>query len=117
MKKALSFIVSVITMLSFSLTACTATNTKTEVKTNTSTAKQINDNFILINDGTFQMGSPTNESERESDEIQHKVMVNSFYMSKTELSQKEYKDVMENNPSESKGDTLSVENVTWYDAI
>lgn len=117
MKKALSFIVSVITMLSFSLTACAATNTKTEVKTNTSTAKQINDNFVLINGGTFQMGSPTNEAERESDEIQHNVTVNSFYMSKTELSQKEYKDVMGNNPSENRGDTLPVENVTWYDAI
>jgi len=104
-------------MLSFSLTACAATNTKTEVKTNTNTAKQINDNFVLINGGTFQMGSPTNEAEREADEVQHNVTVDSFYMSQTELSQKQYQSVIGKNPSENKGENLPVENITWYDAV
>ena len=78
---------------------------------------QMNDNMLLINGGTFTMGSPTDEPERGADEIQHSVTVDSFYMAKTELSQKEYQDVMGNNPSENKGDNLPVTDITWYDAI
>ena len=76
-----------------------------------------NDDFALINGGTFQMGSPANEPERSSDEIQHSVTVSSFYMAKTEVSQREYQTIMGNNPSETKGDDLPVTNITWYDAI
>ncbi len=74
-------------------------------------------NMRLINGGTYTMGSPTDEPERGSDEIQHEVNVDSFYMSKTELSQKEYQAVMGENPSENKGENLPVTNITWYDAI
>lgn len=63
------------------------------------------------------MGSPANEPERSSDEIQHSVTVSSFYMAKTEVSQREYQTIMGNNPSETKGDDLPVTNITWYDAI
>ena len=76
-----------------------------------------NEQFALINGGTFQMGSPVNEPERSSDEIQHGVTVSSFYMAKTEVSQQEYQAVMGSNPSETKGDNLPVTNITWYDAI
>lgn len=76
-----------------------------------------NERFVLINGGTFQMGSPANEPERSSDEIQHNVTVSSFYMARTEVSQAEYQAVMGNNPSDTKGDNLPVTNITWYDAI
>ena len=65
------------------LTACATTQTNANTVVNTN--KQANDDFVLINGGTFQMGSPTNEPEREADEVQHNVTVDSFYMSKTEL--------------------------------
>lgn len=76
-----------------------------------------NGNMVLINGGTFEMGSPLSEAERGNDEIQHKVTVDSFYMSKTELTQKEYLEIMGENPSEHQGEDLPVEHVTWYDAI
>ncbi len=121
MKKTISVLLSVITVFSMTLTACatTQTNANTTAKTNTvvNTNKQANDDFVLINGGTFQMGSPTNEPEREADEVQHNVTVDSFYISKTELSQKQYQSVMGNNPSENKGENLPVENITWYDAV
>ena len=74
-------------------------------------------NFVRIQGGTFTMGSPSNEPQRNSDEVQHQVTVNSFYMSKHEVTQKEYQEVMGTNPSKFKGDNLPVENVSWYDAI
>ena len=85
--------------------------------TNTDTNIEIQDNLVLINGGTFQMGSPENEPERYADEVQHEVTVDSFYISKTELTQEEYQAVMGSNPSENQGADLPVENVTWYDAI
>ncbi len=80
-------------------------------------APAASDNFALIQGGTFQMGSPASEPERSSDEVQHNVTVSSFYMAKTEVSQKEYQTVMGTNPGETKGDNLPVTNITWYDAI
>ena len=78
---------------------------------------QSKNGMVLINGGTFLMGSPEDEMQRETDEIQHEVTLNDFYISATEVSQKEYEEIMEDNPSEFKGDNLPVENVSWYDAI
>lgn len=73
--------------------------------------------YTLIKGGTFQMGSPESEPERSSDEIQHSVTVGDFYMSKTEISQKDYQEIMGVNPSATKGDDLPITNITWYDAV
>ena len=81
------------------------------------TAEAQDDGMVLIEGGTFQMGSPATEAERDADEAPHKVSVNSFMMSRTEVSQQDYERVMGTNPSERKGSLLPVENVTWYDAI
>ena len=85
--------------------------------TPTPTPTPVEDDFALIQGGTFQMGSPADEPERSSDETQHSVTVSSFYMAKTEISQKDYQAVMGGNPSDTKGDNLPVPNITWYDAI
>lgn len=71
----------------------------------------------LVRGGTFTMGSVTSEAERYTDEVQHSVTVNSFYMAQTELTQADYVSLMRENPSENQGDGLPVENITWYDAI
>lgn len=89
-------------------------------KENNNTIKiveEANDGLILINGGSFMMGSPTDEAQREEDEIEHLVNVNNFYISPYEVTQKEYESVMGNNPSYFKGENLPVESVSWYDAI
>jgi formylglycine-generating enzyme required for sulfatase activity len=75
------------------------------------------DNFVRINGGTFTMGSPASEVERNEMEIQHQVTVSSFYMGKYEVTQREWAAVMGSNPSNFKGDNLPVEMVSWFDAI
>jgi formylglycine-generating enzyme required for sulfatase activity len=74
-------------------------------------------NMVRINGGTFTMGSPTSEPDRSNGEVQHSVTVGSFYMGKYEVTQKEWREVMGNNPTYFKGDDLPVEQVSWYDAV
>lgn len=78
---------------------------------------QTDDGLIFIKGGTFNMGSPENELQRNEDEKQHSVTVSDFYIGKYEVTQKEYQEVIGENPSYFKGEDLPVENVTWYDAI
>ena len=74
-------------------------------------------NFVRIAGGTFLMGSPSMEVGRKENEAQHRVTVDSFYISKYEVTQKEYADIMGENPSNIKGPNLPVEQVTWFNAI
>jgi len=46
----------------------------------------------------------------------HSVTVSDLWMMKTEVTQKDYAALMGTNPSNFKGDTLPVEQVSWYDA-
>ena len=78
---------------------------------------RIPENFILVEGGTFSMGSPDSEAWRSNDETQHTVTVSDFYMSAFEVTQAEYQAVTGSNPSAFSGDDLPVETVSWLDAI
>ena len=74
--------------------------------------------MVFVRGGTFTMGSPATEGNRYDNEgTQHQVTVSSFYIGKYEVTQKEYQDVMGNNPAEHKGALFPVENVNWYEAV
>ncbi len=71
--------------------------------------------FVLVEEGSFQMGSASGESDERP---VHTVRISKpFYISKYEVTQKEWREVMGKNPSRFKGDNLPVENVSWYDAV
>lgn len=74
-------------------------------------AAGIDDGFILITGGTFQMGSPSTENWRSDDETQHMVAVSDFYMAPFEVTQAEYEEVVGSNPSSFSGGRLPVENL------
>jgi formylglycine-generating enzyme required for sulfatase activity len=74
--------------------------------------------LVVINGGMFLMGSPEHEAQRSGSEgPRHHVLLNSFYLGKSEVTQSEYEDVMGKNPSRFKGPDLPVESVTWYEAV
>ncbi|MCL2025630.1 MAG: formylglycine-generating enzyme family protein [Leptospirales bacterium] len=73
--------------------------------------------FVHVKGGSFMMGSPANEADRDDNEVQHKVTLSSFYMSKYEVTQAEWVAVMGENPSHFKGDNLPVQLVNWYDVV
>jgi formylglycine-generating enzyme required for sulfatase activity len=71
-------------------------------------------NMVLLDRGSFFMGSDTGEI---SEKPVHTVTIRSFFMGKYDVTQGEWTAVMGDNPSNFKGDTLPVENVSWYDAV
>ncbi len=57
-------------------------------------------NLVFIQPGTFTMGSPTNEVNRGSDEVQHIVTISrGFWMEKFLVTQGDYLSVAATNPS------------------
>ena len=73
--------------------------------------------LILIQPGTFLMGSPASKAARRSDETQHEVtLTQPFYLGKYPVMQAQWRAVMGNNPSHFRGDNLPVEMVSWEDA-
>jgi formylglycine-generating enzyme required for sulfatase activity len=75
--------------------------------------------LVLIPAGTFMMGSPENEKDRDNDEgPQHEVTISkAFYMGVTEVTQEQYEAVTGRNPSNFKGAKNPVEQVSWDDAV
>jgi len=85
--------------------------------------------FVLVEGGTFQMGSLTSEPGRYDDEAQYQVTVKSFYMSKYEVTQKEWFEIMGTTIRQQRdiankswalygeGDNYPMYNVNWYEAI
>lgn len=74
--------------------------------------------FVLIPAGSFVMGSPPDEPGRGDDEKQHRVtLTKGFYMSVTEVTQGQWRQVMGNNPSHFQdcGADCPVEFVSWND--
>ena len=69
-------------------------------------------NMIYVEGGTFMMGDPSvKDPDKYVNQLLHKVSVQSFYICKYEVTQEEWYTIMNNNPSEYKGDKRPVEQV------
>ena len=83
--------------------------------------------MVSIPGGSFIMGSPAGEKEREKNEDpQHEVTVKTFCMGKYAVTQAQWKAVaalpqvkqkLDPDPSKSKGNSRPVERVSWNEAV
>ena len=80
-----------------SLSACSAGNS------------QLNDDMVFVEGGAFKRSKSSFTNKNET--------LDSFYIGKYEVTQKEWMEIMGENPSGFKGDDLPVEMVSWYDAV
>lgn len=81
------------------------------------TYKGVRQDFRWIEPGTFLMGSPEDEPEREDDEIQREVTLSKgFWLAATTVTQALWEAVMGENPSYFKGANHPVENISWDNA-
>lgn len=116
-------VIGLITAMSLSLNLMScgpSQNNSVPVSNPVSTSAQtpvIKPEMILLQGGKFQMGSNSSDSSADESPV-HSVTLNSFYIGKYEILQKEYLSMLTPNPSRFKNDdTLPVESVTWFDAI
>ena len=71
--------------------------------------------MAYVEGGTFQMGDTRNEGETDEKPV-HSVSVSSFWMSKHEITQRQWESVMGSNPSSFKDCAdCPVEQVSWED--
>lgn len=68
-----------------------------------------NDNLVFVQGGTIM--------NKKSNYYGKNITLSNFYISKYEVTQKEWLEVMGSNPSGFQGDDLPVETVSWYDAV
>ncbi|WP_366296017.1 SUMF1/EgtB/PvdO family nonheme iron enzyme [Paenibacillus sp. AN1007] len=69
----------------------------------------VSDDLVLVEGGRFK-SSKTSYSGQD-------ITLSDFYIGKYEVTQKQWFDVMGDNPAGFKGEERPVERVTWYDAI
>ena len=81
------------------------------------TVKGVKFLMVEVEGGTFTMGATKEQgSDIFNDENPtHKVTLDSYYIGQTEVTQALWQAVMDNNPSNRKGDNLPVEQVSWND--
>jgi formylglycine-generating enzyme required for sulfatase activity len=71
--------------------------------------------MTFIFGGTFILGNDDPLSSEEGPA--HSVSVSGFFMDTTEVTQSDYQNLIEFNPSRFKGPNNPVENVSWFDAV
>ncbi|WP_286264736.1 formylglycine-generating enzyme family protein [Thalassotalea atypica] len=74
--------------------------------------EQVLNNMILVDGGTFDMGSSC-EQEKNCDHVQHQVTVDSFYIGKFEVTQQLFESVLGSSSSYFPGDEFPVNYVSW----
>jgi len=96
---------------------CEVTVTKTQ-KVAVQWGPEVRPKLVKVPKGSFTMGSPTGESGRGADETQHMVtLTTDFWMAESEVTQRQYRNLMGRSPAFFKGDDLPVDYVSWDDAV
>ncbi len=78
----------------------------------------VSDEWVMIQAGTFMMGSPVEEDLRDINEVQHEVtLTHDFYIRSTEVTQADFQRLMNYNPASFSGcPRCPVESINWYEA-
>ncbi len=121
MKKYLSLVLLILVVV---LTACgksssnpvstdtgTTTGTDDGGTTATTYTNSIGMEFVLVEAGTFQMGS--NDGDNDEKPVHQVTITKDYYLGKYEVTQKQWVAVMGSNPSGVRGDNAPVENFAW----
>jgi len=76
--------------------------------------------FVLLEAGSFTMGSPPSEAMREAQEVAHRVqLTRPFWIGRYEVTQDEWRQVMGTSPSrfENCGGNCPVESISGYEVL
>ena len=114
LNKMILRILKIALFLTFLLPAILFTREEPAREISVNLGKGVKLQMVLIPPGEFLMGSPSKEKGRDSDETIHKVRITRpFYIGKYEVTQKQWKAIMGNNPSHFRRANNPVEKVSW----
>lgn len=95
--------------------------TAAPVPTEQEAVPAFDDGFVLVEGGSFSMGSPEDEGWRGADETQHEAQVSSFYLSPYEVTRDQYAQAMGAAPEleglEGLGGEIAASGMTWLEAV
>lgn len=76
-------------------------------------------NMVCVEGGSFMMGATADQGDDafDNEKPAHRVTVDDFMIGRYEVTQREWKAVMGNNPSSFWGDNRPVESVNWDDCL
>lgn len=80
----------------------------------TFTVDNVSFDMVFVKGGTFEMGEVKTE-DNSFDIPKHQVTLSDFYIGKYEVTQDLWRAVMNDNPSEFRGENLPVNNISWYE--
>ena len=72
--------------------------------------------MVFVEGGSFQMGDSFGDGDISEKPV-HEVVLSDFYISKTEITQKEWIEITSNNPAKYWADEQPVESISWRDAV
>ncbi len=72
---------------------------------------------LLIAQNGKKYGKPIYDKWYSDERPPHRVRVRSFWIATYPITQKQFREVMDRNPSHFEGDNLPVESVTWHEAM
>lgn len=106
MRKSILFLfIAVLVVVS----ACSQNNQQSNKGTEKNKITNLDENLVLVQGGAF-LNTHSNFHGK-------KVKISDFYISKYEVTQQEWQEVMGSNPSSFPGEDRPVEMVSWYDAV
>ncbi|MFM7096906.1 MAG: formylglycine-generating enzyme family protein, partial [Gemmataceae bacterium] len=110
-KKVFSIVIMFFLFCVFSMMAQEIKPTNLEV---IDLGKNVKLEMVLIQPGTFKMGSKKNDKDHREDETLHEVtLTKPFYLGKYEVTQEQWEAVMGDNPSFAKGAKLPANGISW----
>lgn len=99
-------------LLAISVTGCTSDDAGNDNDRGEEFTNSIGMDFQLIEAGNFVMGTSRYAYSQPTREVR---LGDPFYIGKYEVTQAQWEAVMGSNPSQTKGDDLPVESVSWND--
>ncbi len=80
----------------------------------TKAARKTEEEMVFIKGGCFDMGDIFGTGHNDEKPV-HTVCVENFYLGKTEVTQKQWVDITDHNPSKFQCEDCPVERVSWHD--
>jgi formylglycine-generating enzyme len=109
----MNFLITVFRFIALSIILLTQLAAKPNEEKTSSYTSKLGVEFVALPGGCFKMGS---DLLKDFEQPIHEACVDSFYIGKYEITQKQWNRLMDSNPSKFLGENHPVDRVSWLDS-